>query len=106
MSKTTSLLVVLALALGVFIALNPEARERANTAWQDTHSFFVELYAKISPSIQELFTGDEEMASKPQSSRSGASRGSSRDSLDTSVILKSLHELWIDINARIRASAS
>ncbi len=55
MIRTTSLLLILLLALGVFIYLNPAAREQAGAAWQQIRTIFVDLYVSGSASLKDLF---------------------------------------------------
>jgi hypothetical protein len=58
MSRATTLLLILALGLGLFVYFNADARVQASAAWQDTRSTLIDLYANASVSIKELLNND------------------------------------------------
>jgi len=55
MSQATSLLLILAIGLGLFVYFNADARAQADAAWQETRSTLIDLYANASVSIKEMF---------------------------------------------------
>ena len=56
MLKTTALLFVLGIALGLWIGFNPQMHAKALQSWNDTKNFFVKLDANISATATSWIT--------------------------------------------------
>ncbi len=106
MTRTTSVLIILALALGLFIYFNTDAREQAQETWQDTRTFFVEVYANVSTSLKDLFSSGEGASKNERNVQSGKEGESPGMAFDTSTFLMSLRQLWLEISSRFEAGAS
>lgn len=56
MPKKWIVLFALGLALGLWIGLNPQAREKAATGWENTKTFFVTMKIQVSAATQDWVT--------------------------------------------------
>ncbi len=104
MTRTTSMLLLLVLALGVFIYFNPAARQQAGEAWQNARTILVDLYVKGFASIKDLFSGGQGASTQQRSTGSGSTGASPGLSINTGAFLNSLRALWLDISARLNSS--
>jgi hypothetical protein len=57
MSKSVGLLLILALALGLWINFNPEARQRATQSWESAKALFVSVKAGVSVAVHDWVAG-------------------------------------------------
>jgi len=105
-SRLTFLLLILAIGLGVYIWFNPPARERTQAAWESARAYAVELYARVSPSIQNLFSGGDEAASNEASRSSADGSDGGGSTFNLSTIWKSVQSIWLNIAARFKAETS
>ena len=98
MSKTAILLLIVAIGLGLYVwFFNPPARARAQAAFEDPRTFFVELYATGSASIQNIFSTNDEGAS------SSGSGSTAQGSFDLPTIWQGIREFWLSLTARFKS---
>ena len=115
MTRTTILLVLLALAAGFYIGYNPVTRQKATQAWQETRTFFVGLGARFTSSIETMSAKVQGVASNGQAApsdspshmnggKSGNVESQPGDSFDISTLWRGLRGIWLELTARLKTS--
>lgn len=105
MSKTIGLLLVIAVALGLFIAFNPEARERAMDAWEQVKIAWEQFSEDFSASMGTLMAGFRDRFDGMSSSSQGEEPAAAEDeNAGTSVGARLsifLRNLWLNISSNV-----
>jgi hypothetical protein len=65
MYRSTTLLILLAFILGLWVGFNPEARARAQAAWEQADVSLTEVGARLTASLDHLFNRVSEESPPP-----------------------------------------
>lgn len=105
MSKTIGVLLVIAVALGLFIAFNPDARERAMDAWEQVKVAWEQFSDDFSASMGTLMAGFRERFDGTSSSSEGDEQTAAEEqNAGTSVgarLSVFLRNLWLNISSSV-----
>jgi hypothetical protein len=102
MSKSVGLLLLLALALGLWVSLNPEAHQKAAQSWEDAKTFFLAIQTNLSVATHNWLVGLK------AGEKDGAEKiGAVWNQISSAFAAwwDSAHRFWLHLTAGVRIKA-
>ena len=98
MLKTTVVLFVLGLAIGLWLGFNPQAREKMTVGWEHTKTFLVTTKLQVSVAAQDWTS---QLKSNMQSGAGKVSLAWKQTSVVFTSLWDSVRHIWLTLTTRI-----
>jgi hypothetical protein len=107
MSKSAALLLVAAIVIGLLVAFNPQARQKASQSWDTAKTAFVKVETNVSAQVhdwaaQQKSSQQTDSGSKPDPFAVAWKQISST----LEAFWSSLQKLWLQLTAKVHLNSS
>lgn len=102
MLKFGTVLLVLGIALGLWIAFNPQAHQKAVQSWEDAKASFIQMEAKVSATTHGWAL---DLKANGQGGTQQVNNVWKEFTSMLTTLWDSLRQLWVSLTTRLRISS-